>query len=51
MTKHRSRIGIILGSTRQGRFGDRPANWILEIACWARSLRAARDVHVRVEAA
>ena len=25
-------IGIILTSTREGRFGDRPANWILELA-------------------
>lgn len=25
-------IGIILSSTREGRFGDRPANWILELA-------------------
>ena len=25
-------IGIILGTTRQGRFGDRPANWIFDIA-------------------
>jgi NAD(P)H-dependent FMN reductase len=32
MTTHRPRIGIIVGSTRQGRFGDRPADWILEIA-------------------
>lgn len=24
------KIGIILGSTRQGRFGDKPAQWILE---------------------
>jgi len=26
------RVGIILGSTRQGRFGEQPANWILEKA-------------------
>jgi NAD(P)H-dependent FMN reductase len=32
MTTHRPHIGIILGSTRQGRFGDRPANWIHDIA-------------------
>lgn len=32
MITHRPRIGIIVGSTRQGRFGDRPANWILNIA-------------------
>jgi NAD(P)H-dependent FMN reductase len=32
MTTQLPRIGIIVGSTRQGRFGDRPANWILDIA-------------------
>ncbi|MFT3700099.1 MAG: NAD(P)H-dependent oxidoreductase [Kofleriaceae bacterium] len=26
------RIGIVLGSTRPGRFADRPANWLLPIA-------------------
>ena len=26
------RTGIILGSTRQGRFADRPARWLLELA-------------------
>lgn len=26
------KIGIILSTTREGRFGDRPANWILELA-------------------
>lgn len=26
------KIGIIVGSTRQGRFADKPANWIYEIA-------------------
>ena len=26
------KIGIILGSTREGRFGDKPAQWIHEIA-------------------
>lgn len=26
------RIGIIIGSTREGRFGERPAQWISEIA-------------------
>jgi NAD(P)H-dependent FMN reductase len=25
-------VGIIVGSTRQGRFGDKPANWIHGIA-------------------
>jgi NAD(P)H-dependent FMN reductase len=29
---HPLRIGIILGSTRNGRFADRPAEWLLEIA-------------------
>jgi len=32
MTTHLPRIGIIMGSTRQGRFSDRPANWIHDIA-------------------
>jgi NAD(P)H-dependent FMN reductase len=32
MTAHRPHIGIIVGSTRQGRFADRPANWFLEVA-------------------
>jgi hypothetical protein len=32
MTTHLPRIGIIVGSIRQGRFGDRPANWIRDIA-------------------
>ncbi|MDB5859946.1 MAG: reductase [Ramlibacter sp.] len=26
------RIGIVIGSTREGRFGDKPARWIHEIA-------------------
>ena len=26
------KIGIVIGSTREGRFGDKPANWIYEIA-------------------
>lgn len=26
------KIGIIIGTTRQGRFADRPTNWLLEIA-------------------
>ena len=26
------RVGIILGTTREGRFGDRPAKWIKELA-------------------
>ena len=30
MTK--PRIGIIIGTTRQGRFADTPANWLLELA-------------------
>src|ERR1700759_1068955 len=28
----RPRIGIIIGTTRQGRFADRPARWIEELA-------------------
>ncbi|GAB7546083.1 MULTISPECIES: NADPH-dependent FMN reductase [unclassified Cupriavidus] len=32
MTSHQLRIGIIVGSTREGRFGDKPARWIHEIA-------------------
>src|ERR1039457_3066618 len=26
------RIGIVIGSTREGRFGEKPAHWIHEIA-------------------
>ena len=32
MTLKPPRIGIILGSTREGRFGEKPAHWIYEIA-------------------
>jgi NAD(P)H-dependent FMN reductase len=32
MTTQLPRIGIVVGSTRQGRFGDRPANWIRDLA-------------------
>jgi NAD(P)H-dependent FMN reductase len=32
MTSPQPRIGIVLGSTREGRFGDKPAQWIHEIA-------------------
>src|ERR1700724_4195057 len=32
MTSQKPRIGIIIGSTRAGRFGERPAHWIHEIA-------------------
>jgi NAD(P)H-dependent FMN reductase len=32
MTSQKPRIGIIIGSTREGRFGERPAHWIHEIA-------------------
>lgn len=28
----KDRVGIILGSTRTGRFADRPAQWLLELA-------------------
>jgi len=27
-----TRIGIVIGSTREGRFGEKPAHWIHEIA-------------------
>jgi NAD(P)H-dependent FMN reductase len=30
--QHRPRIGIVIGSTREGRFGEKPAHWIHEIA-------------------
>ena len=30
--KQQPRIGIVIGSTREGRFGDKPALWIHEIA-------------------
>jgi NAD(P)H-dependent FMN reductase len=32
MTSQKPRIAIIIGSTREGRFGERPAHWIHEIA-------------------
>jgi NAD(P)H-dependent FMN reductase len=32
MTSQKPRIGILLGSTREGRFGEKPAQWIHEIA-------------------
>lgn len=32
MTTQKPRIGIIIGSTREGRFGEKPALWIHEIA-------------------
>ena len=32
MTSPLPRIGIVIGSTREGRFGDKPAYWIHEIA-------------------
>ena len=32
MTTQLPRIGVIVGSTRQGRFSDRPAQWIHDIA-------------------
>lgn len=48
MTSPRSRI--VLGSTRAGRFGDKPAHWIQEanglfddLACGAGALKTARD--------
>ncbi len=32
MSLQEARIGIIIGSTREGRFGEKPASWIHEIA-------------------
>lgn len=32
MSPTQPHIGIVIGSTREGRFGDKPAQWILEIA-------------------
>ena len=32
MTSQRPRIGIVIGSTREGRFGEKPAHWIHQIA-------------------
>jgi NAD(P)H-dependent FMN reductase len=32
MTSQKPHIGIVLGSTREGRFGEKPAIWIHEIA-------------------
>jgi NAD(P)H-dependent FMN reductase len=32
MSSQLPRIGIVIGSTREGRFGDKPAAWIHEIA-------------------
>lgn len=32
MTSQQPRIGIVIGSTREGRFGENPAHWIHEIA-------------------
>lgn len=40
------RIGIIIGTTRQGRFGDRPAAWIHDIAR-ARGDMAAEIIDLR----
>lgn len=32
MTSPQPRIGIVIGSTREGRFGEKPAHWIRDIA-------------------
>ena len=32
MNSQQPRIGIVIGSTREGRFGEKPANWIHELA-------------------
>ena len=37
-----SRIGIVIGTTREGRFGDKPARWIFDAA----SARADLDVEI-----
>lgn len=31
-TRQQPRIGIVIGSTREGRFGEKPAKWFAEIA-------------------
>ena len=36
------KIGIVIGSTREGRFADKPANWIYEIA------KARGDIEVEL---
>src|SRR6266536_3984681 len=36
------KLGVIVGSTRQGRFADHPANWIKQVA----SQRAESDVEL-----
>lgn len=40
MAKHR--IGVVIGTTREGRFGDKPARWIFDAA----SKRADLDVEI-----
>jgi NAD(P)H-dependent FMN reductase len=37
------RIGVVIGSTREGRFGDKPATWIHEIASPSAVLKNAFD--------
>lgn len=36
------KIGVILGSTREGRFGDKPANWIIELG------RQRQDIQIEL---
>ncbi|MFW0753966.1 hypothetical protein ACN1C3_04315 [Pseudomonas sp. H11T01] len=48
------RIGIVIGSTRESRFGEKPAHWIPhlaraanelldDIAWWTKALKSARE--------
>ena len=32
MIVERPKIGIVIGTTREGRFGDKPARWVLDLA-------------------
>jgi NAD(P)H-dependent FMN reductase len=41
------RIGIVIGSTREGRFGEKPAQWIHEIAKQRTDLAFELPTHSR----
>jgi NAD(P)H-dependent FMN reductase len=41
------RIGIVVGSTREGRFGEKPAHWIHEIAKQRTDLALELPTHSR----
>jgi NAD(P)H-dependent FMN reductase len=41
------RIGIVIGSTREGRFGEKPAHWIHEIAKQRTDLAFELPTHSR----